>query len=157
MVSGSDGYRYKIIPKPLSCLDNSNHVPIIIYYTFIKFQRSILNSIVSTKSSTTPRLSSGIGMEGSKPKGEKSFPVTSVPKCALLILLFLSRLLRASAENSSVSIANYTVTIDESKCDMARETLTLDNMSELGVNSFHINPDMNVQSEFWRGECDYVL
>ena len=57
---------------------------------------------------------------------------------------------RKSPENSSISLANYTATLDDRKCDISAEVITLQNMSELGVETLHISPF--VQSEFWQGE-----
>lgn len=62
---------------------------------------------------------------------------------------------RKSPENSSISLANYTVTLDDRKCDISAEVITLENMSDLGVETLHISPF--VQSEFWQGESQLDL
>lgn len=58
---------------------------------------------------------------------------------------------RKSDVNSSVSLANYTVTLDERKCDISAKALTFNSMSDMGVETFQINMSP-VQSEFWQGK-----
>lgn len=69
-----------------------------------------------------------------------------------LFYIALLNLCFRSNTSDTVSVVNYTVSIEESKkCVIEAASLSISDVAELGVHTINIKPDANPLSEFWQG------
>lgn len=75
----------------------------------------------------------------------------NIGSICFILLKLLSSPFRP-AVNASWQAVNYTVAISEDNCStLTMNLLTVNVSDELGISAFRVNPQVNLESEFWQG------